>query len=299
MDDTFRASDYHVLVVDDDRNISLLVQMYLVHRGFHVSCVHDGLAGLEQVESGYVHLIILDLMMPGLDGWEMCKRIRERGDIPILMMTARGDATDKLHGFEIGADDYLVKPFDPNELVARTTSLLRRTYQPKVNITPLAALRFGTLVIDTAAHSVAVNGRSVVLTPREYQLLRILTEHPNQVLNRQQLLDFVWGIDYFGEDRVVDVFVKRLRQKLGHSRTARHQTPEEDGPPQDAETASVEQIRADRDEGRADKISTGLAGADKLREDKFREDKFRADTDKGKWSIVTIRGEGYSFKLEG
>ena len=260
MDETFRASDYHILVVDDDPNILLLVRMYLLHRGFQVSCADDGIAGLEQVERGYVHLVILDLMMPVMDGWELCRRVRERGDIPILMMTARGDNSDKLHGFEIGADDYLVKPFDPNELVARTTSLLRRTYQPRVNITPLSALRFGTLLIDTAARTVSVSGQSVILTPREYQLLRILTEHPNQVLSRQQLLDFVWGIDYFGEDRVVDVFVKRLRQKLGHNRTP-----------------------AQRENSRQTNASES---GEKLH------------SNKGRWSIVTIRGEGYSFKLE-
>ncbi len=214
MSDTFRPQDFHILVVDDDRNINVLIRMYLEHQGFQVSCAYDGVAGLANVESGTVHLVILDLMMPEMDGWEMCRRVRELGDIPILMLTARGDSSDKLRGFEIGADDYLVKPFDPNELVARTISLLRRTYQPRVNITPVTAIRIESLVIDTTAHAVWMHGQQVILTPREYQLLRMFAEHPNQVLNRQQLLDFVWGIDYIGEDRVVDVFVKRLRQKL-------------------------------------------------------------------------------------
>ncbi len=232
----FLAEDFHVLVVDDDENINTLIRMYLQHRGFQVSCAYNGLTGLELVEEGVIHLVILDLMMPNMDGWEMCRRVRELGDIPILMLTARGDSLDKLHGFEIGADDYLVKPFDPNELVARVISLLRRTYQPRINITPVTTIRFGNLLIDTVAHSAWVYGQPVTLTPREYQLLRAFSEHPNQVLNRQQLLDSVWGFDYVGEDRVVDVFVKRLRQKLG--------------------------------------------------------------VDKENWSIITVRGEGYKFKVE-
>jgi DNA-binding response OmpR family regulator len=215
MSETFRPQDFHILVVDDDKNINDLIRMYLEHRGFRVSCAYDGINGLAIVESGTTHLVVLDLMMPDMDGWEMCKRVRTMGDIPILMLTARGDSPDKLHGFEIGTDDYMVKPFDPNELIARMTSLLRRTYQPRVNITPMTAIRFGSVVIDTVAHTVCVNGHQVILTPREYQLMRIFAEHPNQVLSRQQLLDLVWGIDYIGEDRVVDVFVKRLRQKLG------------------------------------------------------------------------------------
>ncbi len=236
MSEGIEPQEFHILVVDDDRNINVLIQMYLEHRGFQVSCAYNGITGLETIETGNIHLLILDLMMPDMDGWEMCKRVRDLGDIPILMLTARGDTSDKLRGFEIGADDYLVKPFDPNELIARTISLLRRTYQPKVNITPVTAIRFGSLVIDTEAHTVFVNGQQLILTPREYQLMRILAEHPNQVLNRQQLLDFVWGIDYIGEDRVVDVFVKRLRQKL--------------------------------------------------------------DSDHEQWSIATMRGEGYKFKVE-
>ncbi|MCF8564148.1 response regulator transcription factor [Alicyclobacillus tolerans] len=236
MRDAFHPEDFHILIVDDDKNITDLIRMYLEHRGFQVSSADNGMSGLSKVEAGVVHLVLLDLMMPQMNGWELCRKIRERGDIPILIMTARGDGSDKLHGFEIGADDYLVKPFDPNELVARTISLLRRTYQPRVKVTPVTAIRFDTLVIDTAAQTVSVRDKTVILTPREYQLIRIFAEHPNQVLNRQQLLDLVWGIDYMGEDRVVDVFVKRLRQKLSDVRQ--------------------------------------------------------------KWSIVTVRGEGYKFQLE-
>lgn len=236
MQETFEPGDFHVLVVDDDRNINQLIRMYLEHRGFQVSYAFDGGAGLVTLERAHIHLVILDLMMPDMDGWEMCKRVRLQSDIPILMLTARGDSLDKLYGFNIGADDYLVKPFDPNELVARTMSLLRRTYQSRVNIEPVRTIRFGNLSIDTVSHTVSTSGQAVLLTPREYQLLRIFTEHPNQVLSRQQLLDFVWGIDYDGEDRVVDVFVKRLRQKLVSDHSA--------------------------------------------------------------WSIVTIRGEGYKFRVE-
>lgn len=214
MPEPFFPQDFHVLVVDDDKNINEVVRIYLEHEGFQVSCASNGIEGIEMLESGAIHLVILDLMMPDMDGWEMCSRIRKLLDIPILMLTARGDSSDKLRGFEFGTDDYLVKPFDPNELVARAISLLRRSYQSPSNITPVTTARFGKLLIDKAAHNVWVDGQPVMLTPREYHLMDIFSEHPNQVLTRQQLLDLVWGVDYFGDERVVDVFVKRLRQKL-------------------------------------------------------------------------------------
>lgn len=236
MEELLQLADYNILVVDDDENITDLIRMYLANKGFHVLCAGNGVDGLSMVQNGNVHLIVLDLMMPDMDGWELCKRVREQSDVPILMVTARGESTDKLQGFSLGADDYIVKPFNPNELVARVTSMLARTYTRK-KVTPLTAIQFDTLLINTVSHVVTVRGELADLSPREYQLLRMFADHPNQVLDRQQLLDLVWGIDYIGEDRVVDVVVKRLRKKLRYE----HE----------------------------------------------------------KWSIRTIRGTGYQFKVEG
>ncbi|GMA49913.1 DNA-binding response regulator [Alicyclobacillus contaminans] len=215
MSEWFQPSDHRILVVDDDPNIVDLIRLYLENKGYRVVCAYSGTDGLARLEQGDVHLIILDILMPDMDGWTLCQRVREQGDIPILMVTAKGEGSDKLKGFGLGADDYLVKPFDPNELVARATSLLRRTYHARIDVPPKTELRFGRLRIDTAGHTVTADGRPVDLTAREYQLLRIFVQNPNRILSRQQLLDLVWGIDYMGEDRVVDVFVKRVRQKLG------------------------------------------------------------------------------------
>jgi DNA-binding response OmpR family regulator len=217
MNQTFQPGDFQILVVDDDVLIVDLIRLYLENQGYRVVSSYNAMDGIGRVLQGDIHLIILDIMLPDMEGWTMCERVRELcelGDIPILMVTAKGESADKLKGFGLGADDYLVKPFDPNELVARATSLLRRTYQQRAHFAANNLLRFGSLCIDTAGHTVTFRGLSIQLTTREYQLLRIFAEHPNHILNRQQLLDLVWGIDYVGEDRVVDVFVKRLRQKL-------------------------------------------------------------------------------------
>lgn len=218
MNEPFQPSFFKILVVDDDVHIVDVIRLYLEHKGFRVVRAYSGIDGIKLIEQGDIHLVVMDIMMPDMDGWTMCQRVRELGDIPILMVTAKGEGSDKLKGFGHGADDYLTKPFDPNELVARATSLLRRTYHSRVHITSKRYLRFDQLCIDTLSHTVTVDGFPVDLTSREYQLLRIFAENANHVLNRQQLLDLVWGIDYVGEDRVVDVFVKRLRQKLGQAR---------------------------------------------------------------------------------
>jgi DNA-binding response OmpR family regulator len=214
MNPSINPSDYTILIVDDDSYITELIQLYLSNKGFHILTCAAGDEVLPIVTSHTVHLLVLDIMLPHMSGWDVCRTIRKTSDLPILMLTANGESEDKLQGFGLGADDYIVKPFDPNELVVRITSLLRRTYTHARQLTMPATLQFDTLKIDTNAHTVTIDNELVELTPREYRLLLTFVQHPNQVLDRQQLLDHVWGDDFYGEDRVVDVFVKRLRHKI-------------------------------------------------------------------------------------
>ncbi|WP_203114132.1 response regulator transcription factor [Alicyclobacillus sp. TC] len=210
---TFCANDFRVLVVDDDPNIIDLIRMYLQNQGFQVSTAHNGNSALSKLQTETIHIVVLDLMMPEMDGWELCQIIQKNHPVPVLMVTARGEMSDKLEGFKLGADDYIVKPFDPNELTARVVSLLRRSYLSQMQI-QLSTVRYHDFKIDNQAHEVYIKDKKLELSPREYQLISILTQHPNQVLTRQQLIDLVWGIDFLGEDRAVDVLVKRLRKKI-------------------------------------------------------------------------------------
>lgn len=214
MSDLFSAKNYHLLVIDDDPNIVEVMRLYLLNTGFRVTTAARAEEALDVIRRGPVNLVILDIGLPDVDGWTLCERIREIGDLPILMVTARGDSVDKLRGFSLGADDYLSKPFDPNELVARCIALIKRSYQSR-SLPPKAHLTFGGIVIDTVGHVVTVSGQLIELSRREYQLLLILAQNPNRILTRNQLLDLIWGIDYSGEDRVVDVTVTRLRRKVG------------------------------------------------------------------------------------
>ncbi len=206
--------DFTILVVDDDLYINEMILLYLKNKGFRTAAAFSGKEALEKWQKEGPHLLILDIMLPDLNGWEVCRELRKTSQIPILMLTAKGESEDKLKGFEIGADDYLVKPFDPNEMVARVQSLLKRAYLITSPADVHSFLQFGRLKIDLTGRSVTIENNQVELTPREYKLLFIFCQHPNQVLARQQLLDQVWGEDYLGEDRVVDVFVTRLRAKL-------------------------------------------------------------------------------------
>lgn len=203
-----------ILVVDDDMYILELIDLYLKNKGFQVLKAGSGQKALNLLRTNVVHLIILDIMLPQMSGWEVCQSVREGSDVPILMLTAREGSEDKVKGLNLGADDYLVKPFDPNELVARVLALLRRAFSPQKRVVPLPLITLGTLKINTIRHVVTVREEYIELTPREFQLLLVFAKHPNQVFNREQLLDLVWGEDYLGEDRVVDVFVTRLRSKL-------------------------------------------------------------------------------------
>lgn len=213
---SIKPEDFTILLVDDDIYISEMINLYLKNKGFHLHSAFTGMEALEKLQESPIDLVILDVMLPEMDGWEVCRQIRKTSDLPILMLTAKGESEEKVMGFSLGADDYLVKPFDPNELVARVISLLRRAFKTeKIKKSP-SIIQFGQIKLDTKGCTVTNGEYPIDLTPREYQLLFVFANHPNQVFQRQQLLDLVWGEDFFGEERVVDVFVTRLRQKLVH-----------------------------------------------------------------------------------
>ena len=203
-----------ILIADDEASIRDLARLYLEKEGFRVRTVEDGLAALEEVRREPPDLLVLDLMMPRLDGWEVCRRLRAESDLPILMLTARDQDIDKIVGLEMGADDYLTKPFNPRELVARARAILRRVTG---KTTGERLRRFGRVTIDPASRQVSVDGTPVALRAKEFDLLLMLAEHPNQVLSREQLLDRVWGYDFYGQTRTVDVHVAHLRDRLAGS----------------------------------------------------------------------------------
>ena len=210
-------ADELVLVVDDERNIVELARLYLEADGFKVEYAGDGAVALDKVRTLKPALVILDLMLPVVDGWEVCRRLRADGDVPILMLTARSDDVDKLVGLALGADDYLTKPFNPRELVARVKAILRRSARSERNERAGRAFTFGPVTIDPARREVLVGGQALDLRAREFDLLHTLAEHRGIVLSREQLLERVWGYEYYGETRTVDVHVARLRDKLKNS----------------------------------------------------------------------------------
>lgn len=201
-----------ILVVDDEQNIVELATMYLEQEGYRVVSARDGLAALDRVRADRPALVVLDLMLPKLDGWEVCRRIRADSDLPILMLTAREDDVDKIVGLELGADDYMTKPFNPRELVARVKAILRRT-EPR-RAMPEGPIHLGNLSIDPARRTVHVGDRTVELRTKEFDLLMVLAENESLVLSREKLLDLVWGFDFYGQTRTVDVHVAHLRNKL-------------------------------------------------------------------------------------
>ncbi|RDV80728.1 response regulator transcription factor [Ammonifex thiophilus] len=198
-----------VLVVEDDRNIAELVSLYLEKYGFRVLTTASGAEALEILKDEAVDLVILDLMLPGIDGWEVCRQIRSSSQLPVIMLTAKGELQDKLQGFELGADDYVVKPFDPQELIARVKAVLRRAGETRPRRVDLP-----DLTIDLESYVVEVAGRRVELTKRETELLYFLASHPGRVFTREFLLQRVWGFEFPGNTRTVDVHVNRLREKL-------------------------------------------------------------------------------------
>ena len=201
----------NILVVEDDNNISRLIKMYLDKEGFEVRIADDGGKAVDEFKAQEPDLVLLDVMLPVLDGWGVCARIRETSKCPIIMLTAKGELDDKLHGLEMGADDYLVKPFEMPELIARINAVLRRTEIPEDTKKKLV---FDKLVINLDSYELLVDGKKVDTPPKELELLYHLAATPNRVYTRNQLLDEVWGFDYFGDSRTVDVHVKRLREKV-------------------------------------------------------------------------------------
>ena len=201
-----------ILLVDDDPNIRQLVNLYLEKEGFEVSMADRGDAALEQFRAAAPDLMLLDVMLPGMDGWQVLREARKTSNAPIIMLTAKDETFDKVLGLELGADDYIAKPFDMKELVARIKAVLRR-FQPQESADN-RALEFPGLSVNISQYAVTYMGRELEMPPKELELLHFLASHPNQVFTREQLLEQVWGYDYFGDSRTVDVHVKRLREKL-------------------------------------------------------------------------------------
>ena len=207
-----------ILVVDDDENIAELVSMYLTKECFETMIVGDGESALEAVKTFAPNLILLDLMLPGIDGYQVCREVRATSSIPIILLSAKGEVFDKVLGLELGADDYMEKPFDSKELVARVKAVLRR-YKPSApavepEIVGEDEVRFPDLIINRANYSVTYCGKKLDLPPKELELLYFLASSPNHVYTREQLLNQVWGYDYAGDSRTVDVHIKRLREKI-------------------------------------------------------------------------------------
>ena len=202
-----------VLIVEDDRNIAELLQLYLEKEGYAVTIAADGGQGLEKFRAIQPDLVLLDVMMPVMDGWAVCKAIRGESATPIIMLTAKSETDDKVHGLKAGADDYITKPFEMKEVLARVEAVLRRSGS---NPSEKAERRlvYDKLIIDMDAFELTVDGKKVDTPPKEMELLFYLASSPNRVYTRNQLLDEVWGFDYFGDSRTVDVHVKRLREKL-------------------------------------------------------------------------------------
>jgi len=205
------ASDQKILVVDDDLNISQLVKLYLEKEGYPVECSASGTDALKAFKANPPSLVVLDLMLPGMDGWEVCREIRKISDIPIIMLTAKGETFDKVLGLELGADDYMVKPFDPKELTARIKAVLRRR-RPQQDAARQIA--YPNLSVNISDYTVSYHSRVLELPPKELELLYFLAANPNRVFTREQLLEQVWGFDFFGDSRTVDVHIKRLREKF-------------------------------------------------------------------------------------
>ena len=205
-----------ILIVDDDNNIAELISLYLVKECFDTKIVNDGESALEAVDSFAPNLILLDLMLPGIDGYQVCREVRAKLQTPIIMLSAKGEVFDKVLGLEMGADDYMEKPFDSKELVARVKAVLRR-YKPQTQVTEESSdkmVTYSDLEINMTNYSVTYMGNRVDMPPKELELLYFLASSPNHVFTREQLLDQIWGYEYIGDTRTVDVHIKRLREKI-------------------------------------------------------------------------------------
>ena len=199
-----------ILIVEDEANIRELLRLYLEREGYTVLEAENGVEGIKKWKSDKPDMLLLDVMMPVMDGWEVCKEIRAESDVPIIMLTAKGETADRVSGLEMGADDYIVKPLEMPEVIARVRAVFRRMAPDDAP----EKLSFDNLVIDKQAYDLVIKGKRVDAPPKEIELLYFLASSPNRVFTRAQLLDDVWGFDYFGDTRTVDVHVKRLREKL-------------------------------------------------------------------------------------
>lgn len=215
-----------ILIVDDDTNISELVSLYLVKERFDTRCCEDGVEAIKAFNEYNPDLILLDLMLPGMDGYEICREIRKTSNIPIIMLSAKGEIFDKVLGLELGADDYIIKPFDSKELVARVKAVLRRTAVIKPAEAEAAAedlkgeyVKYPDLIISLTDYTVKYFGNRIELPPKELELFYFLASNPNRVFTREQLLSNIWGYDYIGDNRTVDVHIKRLREKFKEHET--------------------------------------------------------------------------------
>ena len=208
---------YKILIVDDDANICELLRLYLEKDGFDTVVANDGEQAVEYASKYSPDLILLDIMLPKLDGWQVCREIRKTSETPIIMLTAKGETFDKVLGLELGADDYIIKPFETKELVARVKAVLRR-YQMPAESAPVGAtvqcVEYPDLIINLSNYSVQYCGKTVEMPPKELELLYFLASSPNQVFTREQLLDHIWGYEYIGDTRTVDVHIKRIREKI-------------------------------------------------------------------------------------
>ena len=215
------AEKQKILIVDDDANIAELIELYLTKECFQCMQAHDGEEALKKNTSFQPDLILLDIMLPGIDGYDVCREIRKTSTVPIIMLSAKGEVFDKVLGLELGADDYIIKPFDSKELVARVKAVLRRYQTGSAPAAPSASTESGTetvqytdLTVSLSNYSVVYMGHPVEMPPKELELLYFLATHPNQVFTREQLLDRIWGYEYVVDTRTVDVHIKRLREKI-------------------------------------------------------------------------------------
>ena len=207
-----------ILIVDDDNNIAELISLYLMKECYETRIENDGESALTAFTSWQPNLILLDLMLPGIDGYQVCREIRQTSDVPIIMLSAKGEIFDKVLGLELGADDYMIKPFDSKEMVARVKAVLRRFKPATAPKDPsVKSVEYPDLVINQTNYSVLYKGKTVDMPPKELELLYFLAASPNQVFTREQLLDHIWGYEYMGDTRTVDVHIKRLREKIKDS----------------------------------------------------------------------------------
>ena len=214
------ANKQKILIVDDDENIAELISLYMTKECFETQIVYDGESALQAADTFAPDLILLDLMLPGIDGYQVCREIRQKSQTPIIILSAKGEVFDKVLGLELGADDYMEKPFDTKELVARVKAVLRR-YKTAAPVTETPASKQVNLTINLTNYSVIYNGQNIDMPPKELELLYFLASSPNHVYTREQLLAQIWGYEYIGDTRTVDVHIKRLREKIKDHETWR------------------------------------------------------------------------------